>query len=86
MNSAQIQEYIYTWATGSNFTAPYGILSGEHTNSKGRKYLSVTFGRARKLDATVEIYNRNFIILRTNRFGSEVYKDLPSLMVKLQNL
>ena len=61
MNSQEILTQIEQWAKGKGFTAPYGILTGSHTNKKGTKYLSITFGRARTLDATVEIYNRNFI-------------------------
>ena len=86
MNSQQIQESVYNWALSKNFTAPYGVLTGEHTNKKGTKYLSVTFGRARKLDATVEIYNRNFMILRTSNYGSDTFKDYDSLMVALEKL
>lgn len=83
MNSQQILDAIEIWAQGRNFTAPYGILTGSHTNSKGTKFLSITFGRARTLDATVEIYNRNFMILRTNRTGSEVYKNFADLQQAL---
>jgi hypothetical protein len=86
MNSKEIQAHICEWARGHNFTAPYGVLDGEFTNQKGRKYLSVTFGRARTLDATVEIYNRNFMVLRTSRYDTEVFKDFPSLMAKLETL
>jgi hypothetical protein len=86
MNSKSIQEAIESWAHGKNFTAPYGIIAGEGTSSKGKKYLSVTFGYARTLDATVEIYNRNFIVLRTSRNGSSVFKDYSALMVELEKL
>lgn len=86
MNSQEIQEHIYNWAVGKNFSAPYGVLTGEHANKKGTKFKAVTFGRARTLDATVEIYNRNFIILRTSRDGSEVYNDVATLMTKLETL
>lgn len=79
MNSEEIQNKIYEWAVGKNFTAPYGILTGSHTNAKGKKYLSVTFGYARTLDATVEIYNRNFMILRLSSTGTQVFKDFESL-------
>lgn len=84
MNSQEIQEAVYEWAKGKNFTAPYGVLTGEYTSKKGTKYRAVTFGRARTLDATVEIYNRNFIILRTSRDGSEVFNDYVTLMAKLE--
>lgn len=86
MNSQAIQDHIYNWAVGKNFSAPYGVLTGEYVNKKGSKYRAVTFGRARTLDATVEIYNRNFIILRTSRNGSEVYNDVATLMAKLETL
>lgn len=86
MNSKEIQNHIEEWAKNHNFTAPYGVLTGEHTNPKGHKYLAVTFGRARTLDATVEIYNRKFIILRTSAYGSEVFNDFSVLMAKLNTL
>ena len=86
MNSTQIQEAVYNWACEQNFTAPYGILRGEHVNNKGTKFLAVTFGRARTLDATVEIYNRHFIVVRTSNYGSDVYNDFTSLMLALKRL
>lgn len=86
MDSLVIQSAIVEWAKTKNFTAPYGILSGEFTNKKGVKYKSVTFGRARTLDATVEIYNRNFMILRTSRYDTEVFKDYISLEKRLETL
>jgi len=86
MNSQQILEHLEQWAYSQNFTAPYGILTGEHTNKKGTKFKSITFGRARTLDATVEIYNRNFMVLRTNRTGSVVYKTLSDLEAALATL
>ena len=86
MNSEQIQQQVYDWALTKNFTAPYGVLTGEHTNQKGTKYRAVTFGRARTLDATVEIYNRNFILLRTSAHGTEIFNDVVTLMAKLETL
>jgi hypothetical protein len=86
MNSEQIQESIYQWACSKNFTAPYGVLTGEHTNKKGMKYRSVTFGRARKLDATVDIYNRNFMVVRTNVHGSQAFKTVPEMQKFLDTL
>ncbi len=84
MNSQEIQTAIYEWACSKNFTAPYGVLTGEYTSQKGAKYRAVTFGRARTLDATVEIYNRNFMILRTSNYGIEVFNDFATLMAKLE--
>lgn len=87
MNSQEIADLVYNYASGrQDFTAPYGVLQGEYVNKKGRKYKAVTFGRARSLDATVEIYNRNFIILRTSAWSSQVFKDYQSLMQALADL
>jgi len=86
MNSKDIQEDIYTWACNKNFTAPYGVLSGEHTNKKGKKYLSVTFGYAKTLDASVEIYNRNFIVFKSSRAGTEVFNSYSELKLVLETL
>lgn len=87
MNSQAIQQLVLEYAQSQDFSAPYGVLSGEHTSRSGRKYLSVTFGRARTLDATVEIYNRNFLILRTSRSqNASVFRDVDSLMQQLAEL
>ena len=86
MNSQQIQNDVVTWANGKDFNAPYGVLSGSHINTKGTKYLSVTFGRARTLDATVEIYNRNFIMVRTSRHGRVVFRSVASMQQFLDTL
>lgn len=85
-NSTEIIADIESWAKSRNFSAPYGILTGTHTNKRGVKYQSITFGRARTLDATVEVYNRNFMILRTSRHGREVFKDYASLQIVLNTL
>ena len=87
MNSVEIQNHIYQWALlHGEFTAPYGVLTGEHRSKSGRKYLYVTFGRARTLDATVEIYNRRFIVLRTSRHGSQVFNSAVELQQTLDTL
>ena len=86
MNSQQILDRLYAWAQDQSFSAPYGILTGSHVNKKGTKFLSITFGRARTLDATVEIYNRNFMILRTSRNGSQVFKNVMDLEEVLKTL
>lgn len=86
MNSQAILDHLEAWAKTRNFTAPYGILTGTHTTKGGRKYHSITFGRARTLDATVEIYNRNFLVLRTSRHGRTVYRGLAELQIVLDTL
>lgn len=86
MNSAQIQQAIFDWALNKNFNAPYGVLMGEHTNSKGKKFKEVAFGRVRTLDATVQIYNRNFMILKVNSNHRQVFKDFDTLKQELEKL
>jgi hypothetical protein len=86
MNSQQILDKLYNWAQTKNFTAPYGILTGSHLSRKGTRYLSITFGYARTLDVTVEIYNRNFLVLRTSSNGSQVHKSLTSLETALADI
>ncbi len=87
MNSQEISDAVYAYARSrADFTAPYGVLQGEHLSKKGAKFKTVTFGRARTLDATVEIYNRNFMILRTSAHGTTVFKDFKHLMLFLTGL
>jgi len=86
MNSAQIQQAVYEWAQAQNFTAPYGILLSDGTSKNGKPYKSVTFGRARTLDANVNIYNRNFMTVETNRHGRVVVKSYDELMAFLKEL
>ena len=85
MNSKEIQEAIYQWALGHRFTAPYGVLKGDHVH-RNRPVKSVTFGYARTLDATVSIYNRNFIVVRTNRHGTQTFKSYDEVMKFLEEI
>ena len=86
MTSQEIQAAVYQWALARDFDAPYGVLTGAHTNTRGKPYLSVTFGRARTLDATVEIYNQGFIMLRSSRHGRIVYRSVAGMMAGLSTL
>lgn len=86
MNSQQIQTFLEQWLSSKNFNAPYGILTGSHTSKKGTKFLSITFGRARTLDATIEIYNKNFMILRTSRHQNQIFKNVAELQQFLDTL
>lgn len=86
LNSQAILDHIENWAKAKNFSAPYGILTNSRQTKSGRKYLTITFGRPRTLDATVEIYNRNFLILRTSRHGSQVFKNFAELQSVLETL
>ncbi len=86
MNSHEISEYLENLIKSKNFNAPYGVLTGEQHNRKGIKYLSITFGRARTLDATIEIYNQKFMLLRTSRGDKEVYTNLTEIETALNSL
>lgn len=70
ISSQEIQSTIANWAGTWGFDAPYGILTGASTSKSGKPYKSVTFGRRRTLDVEVQIYNQNFIVVRTNRHGN----------------
>lgn len=81
MNSESIQNYLYEWARDRkpSFTAPYGILTSQLSDSNGKKYRSVTFGYARTRDFEVRIYNRNFILFRDSKFGSSLFRNFADL-------
>tara|TARA_B110000503_G_C6840561_1_gene286669 strand:+ start:173 stop:442 length:270 start_codon:yes stop_codon:yes gene_type:complete len=61
------------------FNAPYGILSVESSHPK-----RMTFGIARILDASVEIYGPKFILLRTSRHPKRVFKSVDELLEMLR--
>lgn len=88
MNSEDIQDAVYGWARAHGFTAPYGVLSSTAKSKTGKSYRSVTFGYARTRDIEVQIYNRNFIILRDSlaRGNNTVFKSYTDLMNKLYTL
>lgn len=81
MNSEAIQNHLYEWALNKqpSFTAPYGILSSQCLDSKGKKYRSVTFGYSRTRDFEVMIYNRNFIVFRDSKLGTSLFKNFSDL-------
>lgn len=81
-----IVQSLETYIKSKNFNAPYGVLIGREVNKKGVKYLTITFGRARTLDATVEVYNKNFMILRTSRHGRQRFDNLTNLQEFLDTL
>lgn len=86
MNSQKIQAQVEQWAQDRGFTAPFGVLTDTAVNKNGHKFLRVTFGNARTLDASVEIYNRNFIVVRTSQHGSQVFKSVADLQQFLDTL
>lgn len=86
VNSEEIQTAVYRWAVNNDFTAPYGVLTGEHATAQGRTYRSVTFGLARTLDCEVQIHNRHFIVVRTNQHGSQVFRNYADCQTFLDTL
>lgn len=81
-----IQDSVYEWARAGTFNAPYGVLTSETTNKDGRKYRSVTFGRARTLDVEVRIYGPSFIMVRSSRHGQQIFKSKNSMQEFLDTL
>lgn len=67
MNSLQAQQELCQFIRERNFDAPYGVLESEGRSQRGRRYLSITFGRCRTLDAEIQIYGPSFITLRHSR-------------------
>lgn len=87
MNSQDIQDSVVRYAQNrADFNAPYGVLTSTGTDTKGKTYLSVTFGRARTLDVEVRIYNRGFMLLRSSREGMQVYRSYQSLIDRIKTL
>lgn len=83
---SELQARVEAWARTKNFTAPYGILTGEFTSKNGKKFKSVTFGRARTLDASVMIYGPRFVQVQTSRHGSNIFRTEPELWAFLETL
>jgi len=65
-----------------NWNAPYGVLERISTD---KRYRSVTFGKARTLDAEVRIYSPKYITLRTSHHFREPVKfdSLDNLLMQL---
>lgn len=88
MRSAEIQQTVYDFCVERGLDKPYGVLLGDGVSRNGKKFLSVTFCRPFTLDATVEIYNRNFMVLRSSQtpYNSDTYDSVEKLMEKLETL
>lgn len=73
-----LQDHFYQLVKDMNFDAPYGVLTSQGTSKNGRKYHSVIFGRARTLDASINIFGEKFIQIRTSRYGlqSQVFRSI----------
>jgi hypothetical protein len=86
MTRDAVAEEIYQYCQRRDFNAPYGILMGNHTNKTGKKFIEITFGRARTLDATVSVYGPKFILIKTSRGHSDIYRSLPDAIKYLDRL
>lgn len=82
----EVFDSIYAAVNDTDFNAPYGVLDGTGVSPSGKKYKSITFGRARTLDAEVRIYGSSFIIIRTSRHGQQVFRDATSAIDFIKTL
>lgn len=74
----------YILSNAETFDAPYGILTGEHKDQKGRAYESITFGIRRTLDAEVRSYGGRWFLLRSSRTRENtVFQDVGTLIEHL---
>ena len=83
---SEMQDNLVTFLSENPaWSAPYGILHSKRTDKNGRSYRSVTFGRARTLDAEAKIYGSSFIVLRwqgsinSRASSQQVFKSLQEL-------
>lgn len=86
ISSSDLQQRVYDWACEHANTAPYGVIMDQGKSQSGRPYLAVTFGRARTLDAHVQIYSSGWIIVKTNRLGDRVCRSPEELQQLLDSL
>ena len=86
--SETIQNELYEYILSKGvFDAPYGVLLSDHVSKKGFKSKAITFGRARTLDATIEIYNRMYIVMKTSQYNrSKVFFDIEDLKAEIDTL
>ena len=86
--SQAIAERVSSWLKEQGrFSAPYGIICEFNKPTPTRKkHWIVVFGYARALDATIQIFNRNWIVYRDSRDGQTVFKSETDLMEKLKSL
>jgi hypothetical protein len=61
------------------FNAPYGVLAVESSHPR-----RMTFGIARTLDASLEVYGPKFIRLKTSRSASQVFKSVDEALAYMR--
>lgn len=88
MSPSQVQQDLIQFIQEQNFNAPYGVLESQGRSQTGRRYLSITFGRPRTLDAELQIYGAGFIVLRhsRDRFNRSVFNSVEAVKEALTEL
>ena len=79
MTPQEIQTHFNDMLLGMSFNAPYGVLTSSGVSTNGKHYQSITFGRARTLDASIDIYSKSFILVKTSRHGRQVFRSVSSV-------
>lgn len=88
MTREAVAELLYNYVKTHelNFNAPYGVLMGNHVNKTGKKYVQVSFGRARTLDASADVYGPKFIYFRTSSGRTELVRSVDAAMKFIDRL
>lgn len=88
MSNESIQNELYEYILSKGvFNAPYGVLTSDHVSKKGFKSKAITFGRARTLDATIEIYNQKYIVLKTSQYNqNKVFFSVTDIKTEIDTL
>lgn len=73
----QLQQRITAWLTArrDTFSAPYGVLDSVRKLRRGA-VRTITFGRARTLDANLTIWSPTNMTLQTNRGNFTVLSEV----------
>ena len=79
MSQEEIQTHLQDMISSMSFNAPYGVLTSSGISKNGKPHRSITFGRARTLDASIDIYSKNFILVRTSRHGRLLFHSVSEV-------
>ena len=85
MRRRHIVAKIVEYAKERGFTEP---IIGEHVNFKGSHFRSVSFNRSNYLNVTVDVFRKNFFVLRTNypKYHKVPFKHYNDLFLVLDRL
>lgn len=88
MTSSKVQQELVQFIQDQGFNAPYGVLTRPGTSVSGRRFQGITFGRPRTLDAEIQIFGPDFIILRhsRDRYNSHVFRSVDEVKQALTSL